>query len=141
MPIRRARVEDASAVFSLLWEARGDIPLRPQFYNDDNKKWIARLCDEGSVWVAEERQSLIGTMVVQGDEIFYLVVASGHRRRGIGGMLLSKVKRKRRWARVRPTNAAIIRLLESKGFRFDPDRLTASDWHAYRWLPPEHGEK
>jgi ribosomal protein S18 acetylase RimI-like enzyme len=132
MMLRRAQKADGAAVFALLWTARDDIPLRPEFYNDGNKKWILEQCSKRRVWVIEEDEVVIGAMLLRGQEIFYLVVSPPHRRKGFARILLRKAKRKRRWAKVQPANAAIIRLLESEGFRYDPDRLTASGWDTYR---------
>ena len=130
--LRRAQETDGAAVFELLWAAKDEIPLRPEFYNDDNKEWISEECGKRHVWVIEERGSIIGAMLLQGDEIFYLVVSANHRHKGLARILLRKVIRKGRWAKVQPANTAAVGLLKSEGFQYDRDLLTGSGWVAYR---------
>jgi GNAT superfamily N-acetyltransferase len=132
MTPRKARKADGPAVFALVWAARDDIPLDPDFYNDVNKKWISEFCKKGDVWVVEEAGTVIGAMVLSGNEVFYLVVSANHRRLGVGRTLLRKAKCKGRWVRVKPTNLAMIQLLEGEKFQRDPDHLRGSGWHVYR---------
>jgi hypothetical protein len=47
MTLRKARKEDGPAVFELLWAARDEIPLKPIFYNDQNKRWTQRIAKKG----------------------------------------------------------------------------------------------
>jgi hypothetical protein len=73
--IRRARRSDGPGVYSLLWAARDDIPLRPEFNNDATKNLITQQCANNHVWLAEADGELAGAMLLKGDEIFYLVVS------------------------------------------------------------------
>ena len=130
--LRQARKTDGAAVFELLWATKDEIPLRPEFYDDDRKEWISKECSKGHVWVIEESGAIIGAILLQGAQIFYLVVSADHRYRGLARMLLRKVKRKGQWAQAQPANAAAIGLLESEGFEYDPNWLAGSGWHAYR---------
>jgi ribosomal protein S18 acetylase RimI-like enzyme len=83
--------------------------------------------------VVQEHGTIIGAMLLDGNEMLYLVVSASHRRKGIGRILLGEAKSEGRWARVTPANAAMIKLLESEGFRYDADRLTPAGWHAYQF--------
>jgi hypothetical protein len=129
---RLARKTDGPAVFALIWEAKDEIPLDPDFYNDINKKWISDFCKKGDVWVVEEDDSVIGAMVLSSNEVLYLVVCKSHRRQGVGRTLLGEAKCDGRWVRVKPTNVGMIQLLECEGFRHDPDHLRGSGWKVYR---------
>jgi ribosomal protein S18 acetylase RimI-like enzyme len=126
-----AQARDGLAVFELLWAARDEIPLKPSFNHDQNEKWITKRCDEGYVWVIKNGDTIVGALVLGEGEVFYLVVSASHRGQGIGRSLLQEVKRPGRWLRIAPGNAAMIKLVESEGFRHDPDRLTAAGWDAY----------
>jgi GNAT superfamily N-acetyltransferase len=130
---RRARRADGTGVFSLLWCARDDIPLRPTFNTDDTKRLIERYCTDKVVWLAELDAKLVGAMVLNGDEILYLVVSQSHRREGVARQLLRKTRSPRRWAKVQPTNISVINLLVSEGYCRDHGRLVAGTWVAYSW--------
>jgi ribosomal protein S18 acetylase RimI-like enzyme len=73
----------------------------------------------------------VGALHVLINELHYLVTAPNFRRQGIARALLATSKRPGRWAKVMPSNQAVIRLLETEGFVYDPDRLTAGCWIAY----------
>jgi GNAT superfamily N-acetyltransferase len=85
------------------------------------------------VWVVKEGDSIVGAMLLDHDQLFYLVVSASHRRKGIGRTLLCEVKCEGLWAKVKPANATMIQFLESEGFQHDPDHLTPAGWNAYRF--------
>jgi ribosomal protein S18 acetylase RimI-like enzyme len=106
--------------------------LEPIFDSDENKKWVSKLCDEGDVWVVKEGHTIVGAMLLMDNELFYLAVSASHRRQGIGRTLLCEAKSQGLWVRVKPANTAMIKLVESEGFRHDPTHLSGTGWHAYR---------
>jgi ribosomal protein S18 acetylase RimI-like enzyme len=95
-------------------------------------EWISWHCGEGRVLVAKESDAVVGAMLLDGHQLFYLIVSASHRRKGIGRTLLREAKCEGLWAKVNPANAAMIQLLENEGFQHDPDHLTSSEWDAYR---------
>jgi N-acetylglutamate synthase-like GNAT family acetyltransferase len=129
--IRKARKADGPTVFQLIWSARNDIPLKDQFNSDLTREWLTEECRRRRVWVVEAEGVIVGALHIFFDELFYLVVSDKQRRQGIARQLLAKGKRRRRWCRVAKANHAVIALLESEGFVYNPDRLTAGDWLAY----------
>jgi GNAT superfamily N-acetyltransferase len=81
-------------------------------------------------------------MIMQENEIFYLVVSTEHRRKGTGRMLVKKAKSLYKEqgvkARVASGNMPVVRLLAAEGFRCDgaipgmPGSVTES-WIGYSW--------
>jgi hypothetical protein len=133
--LRKARKADGAQVFELIRSARKEIPLKDEFYSDDNKTWISTECRRGRVWVAESEGVICGALHAQHNQLFYLVVSEGKRRLGIARLLLSNGKKKGRYCRVSPSNHAVIRLLESESFVRNAERLTAGPWIAYDYRP------
>jgi GNAT superfamily N-acetyltransferase len=142
--IRRAREIEASDVHALLWSAKDDIPLVEAFQTDRYREWIADHCKNKLVWIVAHKSEIIGAMVMQANEIFYLVVSTGHRRKGAGRMFVKKAKTlyKKRGvkAKVAAGNIPVARLLAAEGFRCDgvipgtPGSITES-WIGYSWNP------
>jgi N-acetylglutamate synthase-like GNAT family acetyltransferase len=91
--LRKARQTDGPQVFELIWSARADIPLKDSFYSDDCKAFIGGECQRGKVWIAEREGVIVGTLYIQGNELFYLVVAKDMRQKGVARLLLSKGKK------------------------------------------------
>jgi ribosomal protein S18 acetylase RimI-like enzyme len=136
MPIlRRALKADGDRVFERIWSGRAEIPLRDSFYSDTNRVHITGECRRRRVWIVEADSNLCGALYLQLDQIFYLVVAKEYRRRGIGRMLLQRVKKPGRYCRVSPSNKAIISLIEREGFVYNPDRPVAGDFIGYDFKP------
>jgi GNAT superfamily N-acetyltransferase len=121
--LRRAREVEATVIHALLWSAKDDIPLVEAFQTDPYRKWVSDHCKRKAVWVVAEKTTIFGTMVMQGNEIFYLVVASEHRRKGAARMLVRKAKALCKEhgvrAKVAPGNIPIATLLTAEGFRYD----------------------
>ena len=140
--LRCAREIEAPAVHTLLWSAKRDIPLVEAFQADRYLHWVADRCKNKVVWIVTQKSKIIGVMVMQENEIFYLVVSTGHRRKGTGRMLVRKAKAlyKERGvkARVAPGNVPVVSLLAAEGFRCDgairgtPGSITES-WIGYSW--------
>jgi ribosomal protein S18 acetylase RimI-like enzyme len=96
------------------------------------------------VWVVTTQSKIVGVMVMEGKEIFYLVISIEHRRKGIGRRLIKKAKalcgEGGVKAKVAPENTPVARLLAAEGFRFDwiipgiPGSITES-WIGYSWSP------
>jgi GNAT superfamily N-acetyltransferase len=132
--LRRARTADAAAIHALLWSAKDDIPLTDNFHTDPYRKWVEDRCAEEVVWVVLQKATVTGTMVMQGNEIFYLVVSSAHRRKGVARILLSKAKALYKnhglRARIVPTNIPVAKLFAAEGFRCDG---LDDKWLRYTW--------
>ena len=92
--LRRAKKADGATVFELLWAARNEIPLHDSFYSEGTREWVCNHCSKRRVLVIEEYTVVVGAMLVQADEIFYLVISPNHRRKGYARMLLRRAKRK-----------------------------------------------
>jgi GNAT superfamily N-acetyltransferase len=133
MTLAQAQKADGPAVFELLCAARDEIPLHQTFYSDQCKEWISQCCGERRVWVVKEGNTIVGAMILDGDQLLYFVVSASHRRKGIGRRLLGEAKCEGLWAKVNSANATMIKFLESEGFQHDPDRLTPAGWDAYRF--------
>jgi GNAT superfamily N-acetyltransferase len=91
-----------------------------------------------------EESMIIGAMVMQGNEVRYLVVSPGHRRKGVARMLVKKAKAVCKEygvrAKVSPKNTSVIRLLTAEDFHRDgtlevPGSIIES-WICYSWTPP-----
>jgi GNAT superfamily N-acetyltransferase len=142
--LRRAREVEAAAIHALLWSAKDVIPLVEAFHTEPYRKWVEERCKEKLVWVVVKQATIIGAMVMQGNEVFYLVVSPQHRRKGVARTLVEKAKAvcKERGvtARVAPTNIPATRLLTADGFRCDgtvpgqPGSIMES-WIGYSFWP------
>jgi GNAT superfamily N-acetyltransferase len=142
--LRRAREDEAAVIHALLWSTKEAIPLAEVFQTDAYRQWVADRCKEKVVWVVTDKRKIISAMVMQGNEIFYLVVSPGHRRKGAGRILVKKAKALCKAHGVRakaaPGNIAVAKLLTTEGFRCDgitpgvPGSITVS-WIGYSWNP------
>jgi GNAT superfamily N-acetyltransferase len=142
--LRRAREAEAAVIHALLWSAKDAIPLTEAFQTDPYRQWVADRCKEKVVWVVADKSKILGTMVMQGNEIFYLAVSADHRRKGAARILVKKAKALCKAHGVRakaaPGNIPIAKLLTTEGFRCDgiipgvPGSITAS-WIGYSWNP------
>lgn len=139
--IRLARVADAPAIHAVLLSARKDIPLADDFEDEVHLQWVRTQCRRRRALLAERDGVPAGVLVMRANEIFYLAVAPGFKRQGVGrallGQALAYVKR-HRWrgatARVRLDNVPIIRLLTT--FGFVPHNVLAAlrpGWAVYAW--------
>jgi N-acetylglutamate synthase-like GNAT family acetyltransferase len=142
--LRRARKVEVAAIHALLWAAKDTIPLVEAFHTEPYRKWVEDRCTEKLVWVVVKRATIIGAMVMQGNEVFYLVVSPEHRRKGIAKILVEKAKAVCKehgvTARVAPTNISATNLLTAEGFRCDgvipgqPGSIMER-WVGYSWNP------
>jgi len=131
-------VKDAEAIHALLWTAKDDIPLKDHFSNDIYRGWVREQCRKRNFWIVERDDQLAGAMMMQVDEIRYLVTAAAHRKARFAQALIEHAKEQVRkkyrsgvWAQVKPSNMPIIRLLEKLNFVRDPDRVAPGDWICY----------
>jgi N-acetylglutamate synthase-like GNAT family acetyltransferase len=90
--LRRAQEVEAAAIHALLWSAKDVIPLVEAFHTEPYRKWVEERCKEKLVWVVVKHATIIGAMVMQGNELFYLVVSPEHRRKSVARMLVKKAK-------------------------------------------------
>jgi N-acetylglutamate synthase-like GNAT family acetyltransferase len=140
--LRRAREIEAPDVHVLLWSAKHDIPLVEAFHTDRYLHWVADRCKNKVVWVVTLKSKITGVMIMQENEIFYLVVSTENRRKGTGRMLVKKAKTLYKEqgvkARVSPANIPVVKLLAAEGFRCDgvipgmPGSISES-WIGYSW--------
>jgi ribosomal protein S18 acetylase RimI-like enzyme len=142
--IRRAKVADAAIVHAILWEARSEIPLKPNFADDEARKWVRDQCAHKRVWLFERDRVVAGVVVMDETEIKYLATSLAHRRSGVAGALIDDAKAKV-WkqygvpacARTRVENAPVQRLLEKHGFVIDHDKdHLSSNWIWFKTTEP-----
>jgi GNAT superfamily N-acetyltransferase len=139
--LRRALKADAAVVHALLWTAKAEIPLTGGF---PSCEWVEYYCKQRAVWVVQRGGEIAGVMVMQVNEIRYVVVSNNHRRKGIGRELIARAKKlciNHRWdtltARARRTNTPILQLLSAEGFQLDPIlQGNAPGWDVYSWVRP-----
>ncbi len=140
--LRRAREVEAAAIHGLLWAAKDAIPLVEAFHTERYRKWVEDRCNEKLVWVVVKQATIIGAMVMQGNEVFYLVVSPEHQRNGVARALVEKAKAVCKehgvTARIAPTNIPVAKLLTAEGFR--PDGIIPGqpgsimeNWIGYSW--------
>ncbi|MFE5240034.1 MULTISPECIES: GNAT family N-acetyltransferase [unclassified Streptomyces] len=94
--LRAAAAGDAGAITGIFLASRAAaLPCLPRVHSDaDTLAWITHVVLPGSrVWVAEgEAGELLGFASLDGDELDQLYVHPGALRRGIGTLLLARVK-------------------------------------------------
>jgi N-acetylglutamate synthase-like GNAT family acetyltransferase len=91
--LRSATVEDTAAVHALLLASREQIGLTERFVNPQYIQWVASECSKGNVLIATtEGLEVAGAMILDGDELAYLVVSPRCRKHGIGTQLLEHAK-------------------------------------------------
>jgi GNAT superfamily N-acetyltransferase len=86
----------------------------------DRIKWVRSKCSRRRFWVIELDGEIAGVMRLDGNEIFYLVMADAHRRRGVATRLIAYAKKRYRslTAKTQSTNERTQALLRREGFRF-----------------------
>lgn len=93
--LRSARPADADAMTALFLAARRDaMPYLPELHSDgETRHWMEhQVIASGRVTVAERNGEILGFSAVQGDHLDHLYVAPHLQGRGIGAMLLDKLK-------------------------------------------------
>ncbi|HEX4105084.1 MAG TPA: GNAT family N-acetyltransferase [Rhizomicrobium sp.] len=131
-------VADAATAHAVLWAGRDEIPLASNFDNDTRRDWVRDQCRNREVWLAKIGKQTAGIMVMQVDEIRYLVTLPAFRRHGVGRRFVrhavAEIARRYQsgvYAKVRPENVAILSLLKVEGFKPDPILIAASGWVVY----------
>ncbi len=126
--LRAARPEDA-ADLARVWQAAwhdghlGHVPealieARDAAYFADRARGLVE-----HVTLAEDGPTLLGVLIVKGDELQQLMVTAGARGRGVGGLLLEEAERQvaaaghdEIWLAVVPGNTTARRFYESHGW-------------------------
>lgn len=121
--IRAADGRDVPAVLEL-WRAAGAEPT----HTDDARSLGALVEHDGAaLWVAESQGRIVGTVIAGWDgwrgSVYRLVVASDHRRRGLGRSLLAEAERRLADRGARRLQAVVVA---------SDDRATAF-WRASGW--------
>ncbi len=95
MRVRAAGACDAEFLADLYLAAREGMTSLPRVHSDDQtRRWIAeRVLVDDEVWVAEHGDArVLGFAALAGDMLDHLYVDPGAHGRGVGGVLLQKVK-------------------------------------------------
>jgi GNAT superfamily N-acetyltransferase len=95
--LRRAAPADANAIAAVLTAARAEQAFIPPLHTPEEDRWFAsqRMLPANEVWVVEEAGTIVGFAAFGPDLLGHLYVAPRAQRRGIGRMLLDKVKQER----------------------------------------------
>lgn len=135
--LRLATLEDHVGVYDLLLESREQIGLAVRFKNQEYLQWVADECVKNNVWVVTTAdEGIVGAMVLDGDELAYLVVAPGCRKHGVGTQLIEHAKalRPELTAEVLTTNEPMQKLLGDRGFN-PSARRKSHNMDSYIWHP------
>jgi GNAT superfamily N-acetyltransferase len=92
--LRRATPADANAIAAVLTAARADQPFIPPLHTpEEDRRFVAeRMLSANEVWVVDEDSKVVGFASFGHDLLGHLYVTPGAQRRGIGRVLLDKVK-------------------------------------------------
>src|SRR5438270_12789929 len=92
--LRRARPADANAIAAVLTAARAEQAFIPPLHTpEDNLRFVRELMlPANEVWVVEESGLVVGFASFGHDLLRHIYVAPGAQGRGIGRVLLDKVK-------------------------------------------------
>jgi len=92
--LRPARPEDAPAIAAVLTAARAEQPFFPPIHTPADDLWFVteRMLPANVVWVALESDAVVAFAAFDADLLGHIFVAPPAQRRGIGHMLLEKVK-------------------------------------------------
>ncbi len=95
--LRRARPTDADAIAAALTAARAEQAFIPPLHTlaDDHRFVTERLLPANEVWVVDEAGEVVGFASFGHDLLGHLYVAPRAQGRGIGRVLLDKVKERR----------------------------------------------
>lgn len=133
--LRSATIEDAAAVHALLLGARELIGLTKRFVNAEYVQWVSSECSKGNVSVVTtEDVEVVGAMIVDGDELAYLVVSPGYRKHGICSRLLEHAKTIRESVITETliTNVTMQTALRANGFN-SCDRRQSDNMCSFIW--------
>jgi GNAT superfamily N-acetyltransferase len=92
--IRRARREESAAIAELYERSYATLTFLPRVHTlDEHKTFMARHVVENDVWVWDEDDTILGFMVLRGDDdLFLLYLEPSETGRGIGTALLEHAK-------------------------------------------------
>jgi GNAT superfamily N-acetyltransferase len=127
--LRAATDIDYKAIHKLLLESRQQIGLTMAFGQPEYLSWVADECNKGNVWVMFERDTgPIAAMMLDGDELSYLVVAAHHRGHGICAQLIehAKTQKSTLTAEALTTNELMRRRFHALGFKSFDRKKTPS---------------
>lgn len=133
--LRVATHEDHAAIHNLLHESRQQIGLIAKFWQPKYLRWVADECNKGNVWVVvEQDKGVIAAMILNGDELFYLVVSAPYRGHGICAQLIEHAKTLRFTLTVEAltTNEPMQRRLHAHGFK-PLDRQKTQSMTSFIW--------
>ena len=130
---------EADQIHGVLLAAQKDIPLTDAFDTQPYRDWVRGEIRKRRVWIAVAGGALAGVVVMDVNEIFYLVTAEGFRRRGVGQALvrhvvadtLGRYRSGGVTAKVRKDNQPIIELLTREGFHPHPIPNARPGWQVY----------
>jgi len=133
--LRSATIEDAAAVHALLLASREQIGLAERFVNTQYVQWVGSECSKGNVSIMTiGGLGIAGAMILDGDELAYLVVSPGCRKHGIGTRLLEHAKTMRETVITETlmTNEAMQKALQANGFH-PCDRRKTNNMCSFVW--------
>ena len=90
--IRRARADDGPAIANVWLDARRAAAIPPAAHGEDEvRAWISGVLPARcEVWVATDRDEVVGMMALDGEWVEQLYVSPEHQRRGYGRRLLEQ---------------------------------------------------
>ena len=95
--IRRARSDESDAIAELYERSFATLTFLPRLHTlEEYKAFMAQRIAEDDVWVWDEGETILGFMVIRGeDDLFLLYLEPSETGRGIGTALLEHAKRER----------------------------------------------
>jgi GNAT superfamily N-acetyltransferase len=95
--LRRANLADADAIAAVLTSARAEQAFIPLLHSPEDDRWFVRelMLPANEVWVVVQEGEVVGFASFGRDLLGHIYVAPRAQRRGIGRVLLDKVKVRR----------------------------------------------
>jgi GNAT superfamily N-acetyltransferase len=95
--IRRARIDESDAIAEVYERSYETLTFLPRLHTlDEYKAFMARQVVEDDVWVWDESETVLGFMVLRGEnDLFLMYLEPSATGRGIGAALLEHAKRER----------------------------------------------
>jgi len=119
--IEKAVPENAQDVFQIFQSARGQMTYLPHLHTEeDTRKFIYGLVDNGTVYVAKNEKDVLGFIEVSNNFINHLYISPNYQGHGVGKKLLDFAKGKNPdglslW--VFEENDGAIKFYEREGFK------------------------
>ena len=146
--VRRARADEAEAVAGVWLRSRhATVPANPPIVHTDDevRGWFADVVfPSREVWVVDAGDTVVGVMVLDGDDLDQLHIEPGWTGRGLGAELVAIAKARRPDGLTLWTfqaNGGARRFYEREGFvalrTTDGDNEEGEPDVQYRWLPRE----